>query len=113
MHSCADCCSSFIVLTQCIFAAFVYLSMRVWLEFCLVDFLSTSLLDYTGFSHKCMCFLTNRKKQYTAIGYNQSKLGNITCGVPQGSVLGPLLFILYVNDIHNAVPDVNILAFCR
>lgn len=55
-------------------------------------------------------YLTNRK-QYTAIGHNQSKLGNITCGVPQGSVLGPLLFILYVNDIHNAVPDVNIRLF--
>ena len=43
-------------------------------------------------------YLSNRK-QYTKIENCKSDLTKIEYGVPQGSYLGPLLFLLYVNDL--------------
>ena len=46
-------------------------------------------------------YLTNRQ-QYTKIGNKHSTKHNINCGVPQGSSLGHLLFILYIYDLPSA-----------
>ena len=55
----------------------------------------------------CNDYLSNRS-QCTFANNIKSTLLPVTCGVPQGSVLGPLFFLVYVNDIQNAVGECGI-----
>ena len=66
-------------------------------------------------------YLSNRK-QYVELDGIKSQNQTIFCGIPQGSTLRPLLFLIYINDLPNSseklsfkiiADDTNVFAFAR
>ena len=78
---------------------------------CLNHELLIAKLATYGFSESSLQFLysyLSERKQKTRVNNSFSTEGILETGVPQGSILGPLLFNIYMNDIFLFVPELNI-----
>ena len=65
-------------------------------------------LDYygvRGIANEWFASYLKNRKQFVSIGGHISSTQVIQTGVPQGSVLGPLLFLLYVNDLNKSIKN--------
>ena len=66
--------------------------------------------------HALLVSYPHNRKQFTLCHGTKSQIHTIQCGVPHGSILGPLLFSLYINDFplqtkfsHNLFADDTVL----
>nr|CAH7715602.1 unnamed protein product [Callosobruchus chinensis] len=73
-----------------------------------------AILGYIGFSKESVqlvrSYLTNRK-QFVKINDILSDSKTVTSGVPQGSILGPLLYIVYTSQVHTCLNTCSIHAY--
>ena len=81
---------------------------------CINHELIITKLEAYGFDHKSLTYIysyLSYRKQRTKVNGSFSTWAEITVGVHQGSILGPLLFNIYFNDIFYSISEVNMTNF--
>ena len=90
----------------------VYLNLSK--AFDTLDHMILEKLEYHGVKGEALSLIRNYlidRKQYVEIEDAKSDMLNISTGVPQGLVLGPLLFIIYINDFAKASQKFNFIMY--
>ena len=82
----------------------IFIDFTKAFDTCDIDILLKKLDHYglRGISNRRFENYLKGRKQFTSIKGVNSSLKDILCGVPQGSILGPILFLFLINDLQNA-----------
>jgi hypothetical protein len=99
---------------QGLFVATIFVDFRKAFDVINHNILKLKLQNQFGFHESAstwiMDYLTNREQCVRIQDYMSNFIG-ITSGVPQGSILGPLIYLLYVNDIQCGVRNARLKLF--